>query len=361
LEGQSYAVPPMPPLPTNRVSERPLFYYTGVDFAGPIFVKNSAYELGGKAWSFKRFVARRGLPRKVLSHNAKTFKKMASLLKEIEDHKDVKRYFSDHKIQWNFNVEMSPWWGGVFEKLIRSVKRCMKKVIGRASLTHEELLTAVIEIEMIINSRPLSYVTQDDLDEPITPSHLLIGRRLTSLPDDICCTEEDAFTLTPPALTRRMEFLNRQLSHFWNRWRKEYLLELREAHRIHLRNSPGRYWMQVGDIVVIHSDEKKRGFWSNGRVEELLTGRDGNVRSAVVRVYAVHRDDQGDPELVEETQLPLSNEVEDITNIPCDDLTVEDSPSEEINTVQDLVSSVVNDNEELVTNKRPRRAAAFAA
>uniref|UniRef100_A0A1X7UEA9 DUF5641 domain-containing protein n=1 Tax=Amphimedon queenslandica TaxID=400682 RepID=A0A1X7UEA9_AMPQE len=340
--GQSYAVPPMPPLPTYRVSERPPFYYTGVEVAGPIFVKNSAHELGGKAWSFKRFIARRGLPRKMLSDNAKTFKKIASLLKEIEDLKDVKRYFSDHKIQWNFNVEKSPWWGGVFERLIRSVKRY-------------------------------------DLDEPITPSHLLIGRRLTSLPDDICCTE-DEFTLTPPTLTRRMEFLNRQLSQFWNRWRKEYLLELREAHRIHLRNSPGRYWIQVGDIVVIHSDEKKRGFWSAGRVEELLTGRDGNVRAAVVRVCAgsrrfkllrrpiqrlfpieVHRDDQGDPELVEEIQLPPSNEVEDITNIPCDDLTVDDSPSEEINTVQDSVSSVVNDDEELVTNKRPRRAAAFAA
>uniref|UniRef100_A0A1X7UBW2 Integrase catalytic domain-containing protein n=1 Tax=Amphimedon queenslandica TaxID=400682 RepID=A0A1X7UBW2_AMPQE len=230
LEGQSYAVPPMPPQPTYRVSERPPFYYTGVDFARPIFVKNSAYELGGKAWlcpytccitraihldllhnmsfeyffrSFKRFVARRGLPRKMLSDNAQTFKKMASLLKEIEDHKDVKHYFSDRKIQWNFNVEMSPWWGEVFERLIQSVKRCMKKVIGRASLTYEELLTAVIEIEMIINSLPLSYVTQDDLDEPITPSHLLIGRRLTSLPDDICCTEDD-FTLTPPTLTRRI-------------------------------------------------------------------------------------------------------------------------------------------------------------
>ena len=303
---------------------------------------------------------------------------MASLLKEIEDHKDVKRYFSDHKIQWNFNVEKSPWWGGVFERLIRSVKRCMKKVIGRATLTHEELLTAVIEIEMILNSRPLSYVTQDDLDEPITPSHLLIGRRLTSLPDDICCTEEDEFTLTPPTLTRRMEFLNRQLTHFWNRWRKEYLLELREAHRIHLRNSPGRYWIQTGDIVVIHSDEKRRGFWSTGRVEELLTGKDGNVRAAVVRVYTgsrqskllrrpiqklfpieVHRDDQGGPELVEETQLLPSNEAEDITNIPCDDLTG-NGPSEQVNTVQDSVNSVVND-EESVTNKRPRRAAAFAA
>ena len=63
--------------------------------------------------------------------------------------------------------------------------------------------------------------------------------------------------------------------------------------------------------------------------------------------------------MIKVTQLLPSNEVEDITNIPCDDLTV-NGPSEQINTVQDSVNSVVND-EELVTNKRPKRAAAFAA
>ena len=71
-------------------------------------------------------------------------------------------------------MEKSPWWGGVFERLIWSVKRCLKKIVGRATLTHEELLTVITEIEMI-NCRPLSYVTQDDLEEPITPSHLLVG------------------------------------------------------------------------------------------------------------------------------------------------------------------------------------------
>ena len=400
LEGQAYATPPMPPLPTYRVSEKPPFYYTGVDFAGPIFVKNSAYEVGGKAWlclytccitraihldllhnmsfeyffrSFKRFVARRGLPRKMLSDNAKTFKKMAGLLKEIKEHKDVKRYFVDYQVQWIFNVEKSPWWGGVFERLIRSVKRCMKKVIGRATLTHEELLTVVIEIEMILNSRPLSYITQDDLDEPITPSHILIGRRLTSLPDDVCCNE-DEFTVTPPTLTKRMEFINRQLNHFWSRWRKEYLLELREAHRVNLHNSSERYWIQIGDVVVIHNDEKKRGFWSTGRVEELLTGRDGNIRAAVVRVYAgsrgstllkrpvqklfpieVHRDQEG-TELAEETQL-LSDDEEPTNDMPEDNFVVDNSRLEEINTVQD---SVANEGD-MVTNTRPKRAAAFAA
>ena len=96
---------------------------------------------------------------------------------------------------------------------------------------------------------------------------------------------DDNFTVTPQLLSRRMVFINRQLQQFWIRWKKEYLLELREAHRVHVSNSPDKEWAKVGDIVVIHNDDKQRGFWSTGRIEELLMGKDEKVRAAVVRVY----------------------------------------------------------------------------
>ena len=67
--------------------------------------------------------------------------------------------------------------------MVRSVKRCLKKTIGGAKLTYEELMTVIAEVEMILNSRPLSYVSSSEEDEPLTPSHLLHGRRLLSLPD----------------------------------------------------------------------------------------------------------------------------------------------------------------------------------
>ena len=79
-------------------------------------------------------------------------------------------------------------------------------------------------------------------------------------------------------------FINCQLEQFWIRRKKEYLLELREAHRVNVNNPPGREWAKVGDIVVIHNDDKRRGFWSTGRIKELLMGKD-EVRAAVVRVY----------------------------------------------------------------------------
>ncbi len=51
--------------------------------------------------------------------------------------------------------------------------------------------TAIVEIEGIINSRPISYLESDDVEEPLTPSHLLVGRRLLNLPDNLTCYEED--------------------------------------------------------------------------------------------------------------------------------------------------------------------------
>ena len=73
---------------------------------------------------------------------------------------------------------MPPGGGGIFKRMIRSTKRCLKKAIGRAKLTFKELLTVVTEIEMIINCRPLTFVTPTDLEDPLTPSHLINGRRL---------------------------------------------------------------------------------------------------------------------------------------------------------------------------------------
>ena len=80
-------------------------------------------------------------------------------------------------------MKEGPRWGAIFKRLIKSDKRCLKKTLGRAALIYDELLTLVVETEGVLNSRPLSYISSDDLDEPLTPSHLLIGYRILSLPD----------------------------------------------------------------------------------------------------------------------------------------------------------------------------------
>ena len=125
--------------------------------------------------SFKRFTARRGFPQKIISDNGKTFKAAAKTITSVLNHPEVLHYFARVEMQWSFNLEKAPWWGNVFERMIKSVKHCLRKTIGRAKLTHDELLTAFTEVEVIVNSRPLSYLSKEDIEEPLTPSHLLIG------------------------------------------------------------------------------------------------------------------------------------------------------------------------------------------
>lgn len=67
-----------------------------------------------------------------------------------------------------------PGGGGAFERLVRSTKRCLRKQIGRACLTLDEFITALAEIEAVINSRPLLYVASDDMEQPL-PWFWVIG------------------------------------------------------------------------------------------------------------------------------------------------------------------------------------------
>ena len=71
--------------------------------------------------------------------------------------------------------------GGLFERLVGMTKRCLKKIIGKARLSYDELWTAVTKVEEIFNSRTLSYVQSDDIEEVLTPSHLLTRRKLVTL------------------------------------------------------------------------------------------------------------------------------------------------------------------------------------
>ena len=200
--------------------------------------------------------------------------------------REVQQYLTSNRIKWVFNVERAPWWGGVFERMIKSTKRCLRKVVGRAKLYYDELSTVLVEIEAVINSRPLTYLSAEDLDEPLTPSHFLCGRRILSLPDGLFEEDTDEeFTPTQPDLTRRLRHLNVVLNQFWRRWREEYLLELREAHRYH-GGRPSAVPPSVGDVVLIEDEDQPRGMWKLARIQSLITGSDGRTRGAVVRVLS---------------------------------------------------------------------------
>ena len=227
------------------MTESPPFAYSGVDFAGPLYIKQDDGSESAKVWialftccvtravhlelvpdltaktflrSFKRYTARRGIPIQVISDNAKTFTSAAQTLEKLFDNQEVQQYLSGLKVKWSFNLEKAPWWGGFFERIIQSMKRCLKKTVGKARLTLDELNTVVIQIEAILNSRPISYVSSEDLEEPLTPSHLLTGYRLLCLPDSSAVRDSDEnFDLTSHDLNTRAQNLTRALDQFWNR------------------------------------------------------------------------------------------------------------------------------------------------
>ena len=153
FEGQPYTEPLPPDLPEERVRGGPPFATTGIDFAGPLYVKalstesdehvksyiclftcasTRAIHLGLtenlSAQSFlqanKRFVSRRGLPYTIMSDNAKTFKGASAEVRRIQQSTTVEQQLANRQVQWEFIVEKAPWWGGYWERLVQSVKRC---------------------------------------------------------------------------------------------------------------------------------------------------------------------------------------------------------------------------------------------
>ena len=164
------------------------------------------------------------------------FTAAAKALKAISENEAVSKLLSGLKIEWQFNIERAAWLRGLFERLIRSVEMFTQghcKVIGKASLTYDELNTAVIEVESVLNCRPISHFSTEDQDEPLTPIHLITGRRLMSQQDGLCYQRvDDDMEVTPVLLNKRLKHLNRTIDNFWTRWRSEYLLGLREHHHI---------------------------------------------------------------------------------------------------------------------------------
>ena len=144
--------------------------------------------------------------------------------------------------------------------------------------------TLVVKVEATLNDRPLTYISDDPRDpEPLTPLHLLYGRRITTLPYRTATTEEDIqdpdHGIPDNQMRKSAKKLAILLRHFQTRWKQEYLTSLREFHKSRGNNHQK---VRVGDIVQIH-DEAPRLNWRLAVIEELIPGKDGLVRAANLR------------------------------------------------------------------------------
>ncbi|GFY41043.1 integrase catalytic domain-containing protein [Trichonephila inaurata madagascariensis] len=176
-------------LPRDRITQSPPFQIVGIDFTGAILVKNNqgthksyvslftcavtravhlelVSDMSTKCFLLvlRRFLARIGNCKVICSDNARTFKAaerelayFANILKDSE----FQNFVADKGIHWEFIVGHATWWGGFYERLVKTIKDLLRKILGRALLTSEKLSTIISEVEVIVNHRPLTYMEND--------------------------------------------------------------------------------------------------------------------------------------------------------------------------------------------------------
>ncbi len=305
-EGLSFKTKFCPDLPEYRVDDGPPFKNVGVDFAGPLMVENKgemkcyvclftcastravhlelveSLDVESFIRAFRRFTARRGLPALMISDNAKTYKAAAKEIKNLTRAQRLREYFTSKGVKWKFIIELAPWQGGMWERLIRSTKRCLTKVIGKAMLSYYELNTILVEVESVVNSRPLTYISDDEdgISYPLTPSQLINGRNLQCTP----CDNVYEVVSTYESLSKRGRYQRNLLNQFSNRWKNEYLTSLLQAYRP--KGIDKEPMIKVNDIVILRNDQQKRYFWKLAKVLELFKGKDESVRAAKVQVIS---------------------------------------------------------------------------
>lgn len=300
--------PLMGNLPENRVTAVSPFELTGVDYAGPVIVKEGKYkpkhvkayialfvclttkaihlelvsDLTTEAFlaALDRFVNRRGLVHKIMSDNATNFagasKELHQLFLMFRD--DVSRAkindsMLKREIEWEFIPPRSPSFGGLWEAGVKVVKSHLARTLGNAILTFEEFSTVLTHVEAIVNSRPL-YALSEDPNEPlpITPAHLMLGKPLEPV-------SKPSLSDVPTNRLSRWQYLNYLRDQFWKRWSQNYLSTL-QARAKWTQQQPN---VKLNTIVLLMEDNQPVQSWRMGRIVGLHPGKDKRIRVVDVK------------------------------------------------------------------------------
>lgn len=296
LQGQRMA-----DLPAFRVnpSDAP-FAYTGVDVFGPFYVKKgrgrgkypekrygclftcltmraihleklNSLEADSFLNALIRFIARKNQPRKIRSDNGTNLvrgnKELRDTIREWNENHKTKEELLIREIEWEFNPPAASHMGGVWERQIRTVRNALNTTLRNQVLDDERLETLFAEVENVINSRPLTHVSEDPSDlKALTPNDLLRpGHGFTGPPGEF--SRLDAYG-------KRWRHVQHLVNEFWRRWLREYLptLMTRSKWITDKRN------IRVGDIVIILDESQHRMYWPLGRVKQVFPDKDGVVR-----------------------------------------------------------------------------------
>ena len=420
-EGNPFKMPRMPPWPKERVNEALPFEFTGLVYFGPLYVNVHSHDqetrtVTKKIWvclftclvvravhleivedmsadqfllGLRRFIARRGAPRQIISDNAKQFKLARKVLNKTHQEAmligQVQDYATSRRIRWTLIVELAPWMGGFYERLVGVTKIVLCKTLGTNCLTLTQLSTILTEAEAeaVVNSRPLVYVEND-----INSGHVLVPNDFLSMnSNNVVCNEypeekdlEYQLTVTISNADKLLNVWKRgqqKMKQFWQLWKNDYLLNLRERAQLYLKGpkKQAHNIPQVGDVVLI-KENLPRGRWKVGVIHKLIQGKDKLVRLAKVMVsprsylhralsllYPIEcpggRNMQHDNNDTTEQDLPNGDKNETYVDTPSDDNVRENSLSDnnEDDIVDEKLDSSTTDTTSDNVMRRPIRQA----
>ncbi|XP_031352596.1 uncharacterized protein LOC116177688 [Photinus pyralis] len=294
-------------LPQDRVNANRVFSITGIDLCGPFSIKQSRIRkaIETKAYivvfvcfavkaihlevlsdmttqnflaGLKRFISRRGKPSKIYCDNGGTFVGSNLELNKLYDRakshgNQIIDYAANEGIEFKFIPSYSPVFGGLWEAGVKSTKFHLKRIAGKALLTYEQLNTIVVEIEGILNSRPITQITNDPSDlSYLTPAHFLIGVPITSYP-------QPDLTLIPENRVNYWQRCIKMQQQFWEKWHKSYLTMLQNRPKWQ-QNRPN---LQENMLVVLKEDNIPPLYWPMGRITKIIYGKDQKVRVVEVK------------------------------------------------------------------------------
>ena len=294
----------MADLPHERVTPgEPPFTFVGVDYFGPFYVKRGrcmekrygdiftcltiravhtevAHSLDTSSFinALRRFIARRGLPRVIRSDNGTNLTGGEKELREAIggwNESKIGEFLLQKEVHWVFNPPAASHMGGIWERMIRSVRKILNTLLKNQSPNNEGLSTLMCEVEAILNSRPLTKVSDDPNDlQALSPNHLLLLRAGPECPPGIFA-KNDQFS---QKRWRQVQYLSDM---FWKRWIKEYLPSLQKR----MKWSELQRNVDTGDLVLVVDDSAPRCSWPFGRVLEIYPNKDDKyVRVAQVKI-----------------------------------------------------------------------------
>ena len=343
--GASGVLPPLPPFRTKL--QKP-FHCTGIDYTGAFNIlevsnRSKVYiliftcmvtravhlelvrsmETSDFILAFLRFCNRYGIPKEVYSDNAKTFIAGASLLSEIFLSNSFSNSFFSHNIKFKTIPTYSPWYGACWERLIRVVKSCLYKTLGRRIVNFDCLLTLLSDIQNSINARPLFYTSTSDLEfVPISPNNFLGVN--PSINNSFLLEEMNIDVIDPEemkeTLTDNLNYREVALNRFNREWLEAYLGSLNSFSQSNQKLANTRF--KIGRIVLIKVPGKPRNLWSLGRIIEVLPDKYGNIR-----VVKLVKGDKQEYTTSVENVCPLELEISNEGDNENGDLETEEAPT----------------------------------